>query len=332
MFRLMSRSSSSLRKALTAVAGMAILMTAAGCSSGSSAKSGTVRVTVTPGIGSLPFRVAEEKGFFANHDLKVKVTEGFDFEDYIAGLDSRFDAVMLTPQTTLSAVTAGRPLKGYGGMEALNDSIRNQPLITNKAGIDSLADLARRKGTLGVLRPADTLVAQLKFALKGTGAKATDIRLVAVPFTDQIDQLRAGKIDAAISAAGFYEPLLKQGFRVLANFPQAALVNADAKLPLSYAHFVSTPQYVSKHADTVQKFQTAVEEAETWISHHRGEALKIFAKWVGRDVSSVQSSTIPPWKASVSAADFDPWVTMMKGSGLIKNPVDTSKLAVTGLH
>lgn len=326
------------RLATAVVAAGAVVLALTACASETTGDSGhstastsPIRVTVTPGIGSLPFRVAQEEGFFEDHGVELEVTEGADFTSYIGALDRQFDAVMLTASTALSAVTAGLPLKVYAGMDPVDEAVLSQPIVTEDPSITSLADLANQKGTLGVLRTTEATKALLRSALEGTGANVDDINLVAVPFTDQMDQLRAGQIDAALSSAGFYEPLLAEGFEVIASIPQDALVNVGAELPVTYVHFVSTPTFVESNLASVQAFQDAIVDAVAWIEENPDAALEVFAEWLGRDPESVQDSVIPAFKVHLTPEDFDPWVQVMEDSGLIEEPIDTSELIIEGL-
>lgn len=288
----------------------------------------TVRVTVTPGVGSLPLRIAEEKGFFADRGITLEVTEGFDYTSYVTALGSQFDAVMLISSDMISKKAAGVDFKAYAGMQAITEESTTNPMITNAAGVESLADLANKGGTLGVIRVADETKAALAYSLKGTGADAANLKLVAVPFPNMADQLKAGRIDAAIVADGFYEPLLKEGYRVIWQMPKTAVAKAGAKFPLSWAQFVSTSSYVEKNPKTVDDFQAAIKEAATWIHANKEDALHIYADWIGAKYEVVANSTIPPYKAEFTASDVVPWLPILEEGGLMKKPIDPKSLLI----
>lgn len=288
----------------------------------------TMRVTVTPGVGSLPLRVAEEKGLFAKRGISLEVTEGFDYTSYVTALGSQFDAVMLISSEMISKKAAGVDFKAYAGMQAITEDSTTNPMITNVPGIENLVDLAKKGGTLGVIRVADETKAALAYALKGTGSDAANLKLVAVPFPNMADQLKAGRIDAAIVADGFYEPLLKEGYRVIWEMPKTAVAKAGANFPLSWAQFVSTSGYVEKNPKTVDDFQAAIKEAATWIQANKDEALHIYADWVGAKFELVQNATIPPYKAEFTASDVEPWLPILEEGGLMKKPIDPKSLLI----
>lgn len=332
------RSVSRAKRATIAVtAALAVMTTVAACGSNDGsdgsggAKTATMRVTVVPGIGSLPFRVAQQNGYFKRSGLNVKATEGFDIPSYIGALDRQFDAVMVTPTYTISAAAAGRPLTAYAGMESITKGVLTNPMITKDPSLRSLEDVAKRGATVGLLAASDVRKAELAFMLQATGAPAKDIKLVAVPFPDQISQLKAGRVDAAIMAVGFFEPLLKEGYRVIYESPTDLLVKAGSKLPNAYAHFVSSDNFVKKNMKSAKAFQTSIEEGIKWIEANPDEARKMFATWVGRDPATVGDIKFSDWKPKVEASDFVGFIKYMDAGNLLDKPVDADSLIDKGL-
>ena len=80
--------------AVACVAAAAVVTGCGGDDSGAASDAGTstsgqtktLRVAVVPGLGSLPLRVADEKGFFKKQGLELKLTEGADIPTWVAGL------------------------------------------------------------------------------------------------------------------------------------------------------------------------------------------------------------------------------------------------------
>lgn len=311
------------RKLLGAlVAGCLVAATAV--TSSHAADETTLRVTVTPGMGSLPFQVASKKGFFAKRGIKVEVTAGVDFTAYIQALDKQFDVVMLTTATTIQAVSAGADLKAYAGMEALAKGVYAAPMVTNKPGIESLEDLAKKGGTLAVPRANDLTRWLMEYYLRQKGQSVASLNLIAIPFVDMADQLRAGRVVAAVSAPGYYEPLLNEGYRVIYEYPKTTLVSAGAELPLVWAHFASTTKFVDRNPEVVTKFQQAIEEAAAWINENKEGALVVYADWLGKDYKSVKDSTVPAWKTRFTKTDVEAWLPILKAGDMLVRPVDSS--------
>lgn len=291
----------------------------------------TMRVTVTPGIGSMPFKAALENGYFEDNGLKVEVTEGYDFDSYLAALDRQFDAAMLVATSTVLAGSGGLPMKAYAGMEAAGDKANMVVIVTKKPELKTLEDLADAGAKVGVLEPGELTTVPWQMALSGTDADAEDIEQVGMSFPDMMGQLEAGRVDAVQAAAGFYEPLLDQGYEVIYRHPQEALVEAGAELPSVFAHFVSSDRFMAENLDEAQAFQKAIGQGIDWVEANPEDAYAMFAEWVGRDVESVKSIEMPEWKLDVEASDFEAWATIMRSGGLVKDDFDSSSLIADGM-
>lgn len=317
---------------------LAVAAAAAACGSSSSGSGGgkdglyTVRATVTPGVGSLPFEVAIKEGFFKKNGLAIKVTEGADFTSYLGSLDRQFDVVMLTAGTAVGAAGAGLPLKAFAGMESLTDKVPVSPYVTKDPDIKSIEDLARKGGTVAsVSGLTATGKANLSYMLQGTGLNLDKLKFVTMPFSDMAAQLTSGRINVAGSAAGYYEPLLKQGYHIFYQSQTDPEVKAGGKLPLAEALFVSSTSFAEKHLDIVQKFQDSISEAEQWIDANKDAAVKILAPYTGVTQAFAEQTTMPVWKLDVEASDFTPLVKIYKSGGIITKPFDPQSLIVKGL-
>jgi NitT/TauT family transport system substrate-binding protein len=315
---------------------LAALLAACGSDDSTDGTSGglfTYRISAYPGLGTVPIKVAAEQGFFSDHGLDVEITEGFDTPTYLAALDRQFDAVMVTSWGAVTAAGAGRTLQGYAGTETWSDSPRTgNAIVTKEPGIESLADLAEANGTLGIAVVNDFRKAEVTAALEGTGYTADDLNLVAAPFADQMGLLEGGKIDAAQSAVGFYEPLLEKGYKVVAQFPQAYISNYGAELPISAIAMFSSPKFVAENTDEVKEFEAAVQEAAEWIAANEEETLTIFAEWVGRDPSTLDDIEVPEFKTAVDEADYAPWIAFLSENGLIEESFDAGDMVAEGAH
>lgn len=324
----------STRRSLTAALSLCLAVVLAACGDDSegvaedASGNKTLRVTVTPGSGSLPYQVAVKKGFFEDEGIKVKTTEGFDYTSYVAAIDRQFDVVMLVSSEMLADKAAGIDLQAYAGMQAITEDSITNPMITTADGPDDLEELAKDGGTLGLIAVSDIQKAVLQYTLEGTDADVDDLKLVQVGFPDMADQLKNGNIDAAVIADGFWEPLVADGYKTIFEMPKTPALKAGAQLPLSWAQFVSSSSFVDENPDAVAGFQTAIANAEDWIADNKEEALQIYADWIGVDYEVIKNATIPPYKAEITESDIEPWLPILSTGGLMDedDPIDPKSM------
>lgn len=286
----------------------------------------TLRVTMQPGMGSLPFKIALEKGLFEQQGIKLQVTHGNDQTAYIQALDKQFDVIMLVMTTAVQAAAAGADIKVFGGMEALHETSSTLLVISNKPHIQSMSDLAREGGTVALPRVTDLIKWLIEYDVRKKGLSVDKVNYVSVPFAEMGDQLRAGRVTATLSAAGFFEPLLAEGFKVIARYPQEALLASGAKLPLSFAHCASSTSFANKNPEVLAKFQEAIGQGSRWIASNNDEARYIFADWLGANRDTVKSNTIPFYKVNVVEADVAAWLPLLAEGGLLRRKFEPSLL------
>lgn len=285
-----------------------------------------VRATVAPGVGSLPYRIAIDKGFFKKQGIEVETTEGYEPSAYISALDRQFDVTMMVTPDVVQAASAGRKIKAFAGMEAISPEKLTDPVVTMDPDIQSVEDLLGKK--LAVLELGGTTQAMFNYVLEDKGLDSSEIDYVVVPFQNQEDQLRAGRVDAIFGAVGFFESTLANGGHVAAKMPDEALALAGAQFPVAYPMFISSEKYAEENPEVLSRFRAAIEEAVEWINAHQAEALDEFAAWVGRDPETVKDIEIPPafWKTDIGAGDFAPWLPVLESYDLLKEPVDPDDL------
>lgn len=303
-----------------------------GASAGAEGSATTVvRATVAPGIGSLPYRIATERGLFKKRGIEVETTLGYSPSTYISALDRQFDVSMMVTPDIVQAASAGRKIKVFAGMSSAAPGIVTSPVVTKDPKIRTVEDLIGKK--LAVLELGGTTQAMFKHVLEPKGLDSAKIDYVVVPFENQADQLNAGRVDAIFGAVGFYESLLADGAHIAARMPDDALAVAKAKFPVAFSTFISSSEYAAKNPEILREFRAALAEAAEWIDANRDEAIAAFGQWVGRDPDTLGGIEIPDayWKMTIDSNDFAPWLPILEDYGLLKGPVNPQDLVAEGL-
>lgn len=287
----------------------------------------TVRVAMISGVGSLPYHVAEERGFFEERNIKTETTPGLATNQQMQGLGSQFDVVQSPVPLWVGTKSAGLDVQIFSGLEGLTEDILTNPLITNDPELETLEDFVSTDKSIAV-HPGPYTPALLDYVLKqiDPNLSADDLNLVQIPFPDQMEQLRAERVDALIGAVGFFEPLLDEGYRVIARFPQDSVVAAGGNLPILFNTYGTTTTYAEENPEVLRAYRDALQAAADWIYANEDEALSMFAEWVGRDPETLGSVTIPFYTTDVNVQDIAPWVEIWDSYGLLEEPVEPETL------
>jgi NitT/TauT family transport system substrate-binding protein len=267
---------------MTALLTLAVLATACGGSSSSSsssgggAKAGTIRLGFSAWPGWFPWQVAEEKGIFAKHGIKVDLTYFESYTDSLNALASgNLDANSQTLNDTVSSVAGGAKQT----IVLTNDNSTGNDQIIVGPGINSLADLKGKKvgaeqGTV------DHYL--LLLALKKAGLSPSDIDFQPLETGAAAAAFASGRLDAVGAFAPFTtQALARSGSKAIttsADFPGA--------IP---DHLVFARDFVTAHADDVQHLIDAWFETLDFLKASPAEATAIMAKKGGVSVSDYQS-------------------------------------------
>lgn len=214
-----------------------------------------------------PLVVAQQKGYFADAGLEVKLIPPAD-PSAVARLVSTGEAdigIHYQPNLYLDTA-AGLPLVRFG---TLVETPLNTVTVLANGPIKSLKDLRGKKIGFSVSGFED---AMLKRMLAGEGVQLSDVELVNVNFSLS-PSLIAGKVDATIGGFRNFEltQMRIEGHEGKAFFPEEHGVPVYDELV-----FVTRKQLVAD--PRLPRFLQAVEKAAVYLTNHPDEALGLFLK------------------------------------------------------
>ena len=232
----------------------------------------TVRVAASRAPMSLPLYVAQQRGFFADEQLEVAIT------DCIGGtrclrqvLDDKADLATTSEMPVVLQAFAHVDVAILATMAHASDNLK---LIARKAsGVTRAEQLDGRK--IGVIAGTASQYL-LEMHLLNVGVDPHHVTMVPMQAEETVDALRSGRIDAV----AVWEP-----------FGYAVLHGADAvglRLPLSGGYIESydlvgrRSQFVRRDGAMVRMLR-AVERAEQFIQSHPAEAQAILCEQLKLD-------------------------------------------------
>lgn len=268
--------------ALTAALALVGLAACGGSSSKSSSggtPSGsgtTIRLGFSAWPGWFPWQVAENKGIFSKHNVKVKLTYFDSYTDSLNALATgNLDANSQTLNDTISSVAGGSPQT----IVLVNDNSTGNDQIIVGPGIGSIADLKGKK--VGAEKgTVDHYL--LLLALQKAGLAPSDIDFQPIETGAAAAAFASGRLDAVGAFAPFTtQALARTGSKAIttsADFPGA--------IP---DHLVFGADFVNKHPTDIQNLVDAWFETLEWIKANPTEAQSIMAKRANVSVSDYAS-------------------------------------------
>lgn len=285
------------RKILSLLAACAVMMTAAGCGSGSDSNDGEIKVGSFPGtIFTYPLSVAQKKGFFDDQDLDVSVIDGKTGpENLSAMIGGSLDIVFGQPGVIVPASEQGQAMKVLGPYS------RGRVVIvaTEKSGITELDQLPGKK--FAVPQRGDSNEQRTLTVLDEYGIDGEDITFIGTgtPATTAAS-LANGQVDASVLGLTTYETLLGQGVKLTILADSAEGTMGDRGKNEVTGVFATTGKFYGDDQEAVGKFCRAMESAIAWIADdaNADAATTLLANWTGLPEDAARR---------VYESEFDTW-------------------------
>jgi NitT/TauT family transport system substrate-binding protein len=288
-----------------------------GGSTSSASKTTQLRVAFTGGFGTLPVHIAAENGYFKKHGLDVKLTEGLELPTYIAGLGNRYEITMSTPPIFLTAVQRGLKVKAISNMQ-YSDPKHPNSVVASKKPITSFKSLEGQR--VGVPTLVGVSAQSLRYLVKADGGDPAKVKFLVTPFATMGDQLKAGKVDAVVSAIPFYTVLKSQGYAIGPDVVSKAVEKASdgATQSGTTAFFVSSDNYIQSHPDAIKAWRESLQDAIDYINANDAAARKSLQTWLKLPAAVSTGAPFPGLSVDLTGDQLAPFITIAQDVGELK--------------
>lgn len=227
----------------------------------------TVRLASSP-LGHLaPIYLAQERGIFAKHGLKVEVdTETSDLTSVPAVLAGKVDFATGDLTTLIVARSKGLDVKAVVPASASTGkqgADYGALVVKGGSGITSAKQLEGKTVSVNVL--TNIAAAAAREAVRADGGDPTKVKLVEIPFPQAPAAVSTGRVDGAWVVEPFLSAAKAQG---------AVPVGwgfTDLAPDLTVSAWYAAGSYTSKNEKIVAAFRDAVREAYAYARDHEDE-------------------------------------------------------------
>ncbi|MDQ8701662.1 ABC transporter substrate-binding protein [Streptomyces sp. LHD-70] len=310
---------------------VALLLLATGCGgSGSEGGTGvggdgleksTVTVAATPLVDSAALYIAQERGYFKDEGLRVRVRPVQQSVQAIPALaNGQVDVVAGGNYVTLLQARDRGTLK----VRILVDGVALAPhsmdvVVLPDSPIRTAKDLQGRKVAENVLHSIQSL--RLDAILEDAGGDAKPVEYRQVPFPQMAAALEKGQVEAA----DITEPFLTDARRRLgARVVVDGASGPASGLPLS--GYGTTQRFTDENPRTAAAFQRAVQRAQRDAAQNRDHVEEVLPGYTKLDVKTARAIALPTYARSNNPVHIGKLITMMTEGGLLKKRLDPEKL------
>ncbi len=281
-----------------------------------------LRVAYIPVVTWLPMMVAQDKGIFAEHGLKVTLTKFPNITNLPQTLGKQFDLAPTTAPDLLNAVQSGLDIAAVCG-ETLETSTNKsfQVMVRADSGIKSPKDLSgKRIASPGV---GSVMHIAVLHWVKMAGGDPSTVTGVEVPFPNMLDQLRAGRVDAAEPLEPFVSQMLGAGFKSLGD-PLLAVSD-----PVLFPFWIADANWARTHRDVLKRWVASLQGGLKIIKTDNKAARAVLVKYSGLPEKIVARIPMPDFDFKITPAQLDVWRKVLIEQGRPLQDLDVKRIVVT---
>lgn len=240
-------------------------------------QTGKVRIGYTPLVYGQPAFIAQEKGFFEEHELDVEMVR-FESATQIVNalISNRIDIVAVSPCISAFAAQEKTDTNLFKIYYYNTDSLEHPIsflLVKKDSDIEELKDLKGRK--IGIFPGNILSKISTKLLLKDYLDVEKDISFVEVGPQIQSQAIESGMVDVMFSLEPFATLSLENGnVEILHVAPQLSISNY---IPGGCGFASET--FVSSNPETAEKIRTSLDKAIDFIRENEDEAKLVFPNY-----------------------------------------------------
>ncbi|WP_020639424.1 ABC transporter substrate-binding protein [Amycolatopsis balhimycina] len=290
---------------------------AAGCAAGggSPQESGgktQVKVGVIPIVDVAPLYLGQEKGFFRDRGIDLKMESAQGGAAIIPGVVSgQFQIGFSNVTSLMIAQSKGLPIKSVAnGVATTGDEKADSSgvVVKKDSAIKSAKDLVGKTVAVNTLQNiGDTTVREV---VRKDGGDPAQVKFVEMAFDQMPAAVAGGQVDAAWEVEPALTITKKQGARVVA----APFTGTDPNLTVA-TYFAAT-KLVKENPDLVKRFTEAMTASLGYASGHPDEARQILTKYTKISGDVLTDLTLPKWPAKIDRASLEKLAALGEKDGI----------------
>jgi len=275
----------------------------------------------TPNAEQATAMVAEQEGIFKKH--------GIDGQFKIIPINPTIPAALLsnsiqigvpTPTTFLQAVDNGIDLVIIAGASVNNPKGTGIGIVARKdSGIKTAKDLVgKRFGAPGLNAVLHVMVRRW---LMDQGVDPKSVNFVEAMFPVHGDLLKAGQIDAVVTADPFLTRIKQSGdgkeiLNLVTTLP-------DDAPPVMY---VATREWAQKNPDVVKRFRAAIEEAAAFMEANPDKSRDAIGNALKLPPAVLKTIPLPKVTTILTPPQIAFWIDVMNKQNMLRTKLDPAKL------
>lgn len=252
---------------------------------------------------ALPMLYGQKAGIYRKYGLDVELTKFTNAASATAALvGGSLDMSKNSALGLINAIVRGVPLTAIGSIGYYDSSKPDYALlVAADSPIKSAKDLEGK--TLAAISLQDMSSIATFGWLEQNGVDPTSVKFVEIPAVATLPAIEQGRAVGATMSEPFLSANMATGKVRVLGYPYSALGKK-----YSASVLFSSKDWAAQHADLVEKFLKATQEASLYVGSHENtdELRDLIAQYTGVDPTAIKSQRHPGRGVKLTRADLQP--------------------------
>jgi NitT/TauT family transport system substrate-binding protein len=304
----------------------ALAVSTAGCGGSNSSSGGKpdavdkIKVGVIPIVDVAPIYLGKAQGFFTKRNIDVTLEQAQGGAAIVpAVVSGQYQFGFSNVVSLMLAQAQNVPIKAVAnGNNATGDPKKDfGMLVVKDPAITTAKDLAGKTVATNTLKNiVDTSVKQI---VTQAGGDPSQVKFVELGFPDMAAALDAGRVQGIFVVEPFLSAALAKGWHTVGSF-------ADVQPGLTISAYFTSQQEIAKDPDLVSRFTAAMKESLTYAQAHPEAVQQVVTTYTTIKADQAAKMTLPKFSSDIDTSSINTMNQLLVQQGLLKSPVDTSKL------
>jgi NitT/TauT family transport system substrate-binding protein len=290
--------------------------------SGGGAEQVTLNVGLIPIIPVAPVYLGIEKGFFEEENLKIEPQLAQGGAAIVPAVQSGDQQIGFSNSVSLMiAQTQGLPVKVVAPGEASPTDAADDNsavMVPKDSDIRSAKDLEGKTIGVNTLQNIAGLTVEASLAKEGVDTKS--LKLVEVPFPEMLKTTEGGQVDAGFFNEPFTSQAKAAGLRTIVN-PYTATA---PDLPI--APYFAMADWIEENADTVERFQRAMQKSTQYALDNPDEVKRILPTYTEIPPEATENIGLPHLATELDPEPFETLADLAQRFGYTEEKANVGEL------
>ncbi|NYH55184.1 NitT/TauT family transport system substrate-binding protein [Nocardiopsis arvandica] len=314
-----------MRRQLTALLGIAVLVPATACGGAEEGEGDGLRQVTAgaiPIVDVAPLHLGVEQGFFSDRGIDLEIQPGSGGAAAIPGVISgNFEFAFGNVVSVMVARDQGLPLKIFSNGVASNGEqgadfsavfVLDDSPVQDAADLEGMTVAANNLKNIG-----DTTVRQ---SVRKAGGDPSSVEFVEMGLPDMVPALENEQVDAIWLVEPFTTMATEAGHREIAS----NLV--DTHPDLTVAAYFTSERMLDQDPELIADVEAALRESLAYAQDNPDEVRRIVPTYTEIDQALLDQLRLPRWPAEVDKESVGVLADLMLQDGLIESEADLEAL------